>query len=120
MPIPTFTPPATAPLDPGARRSNKPKVLMAQFGDGFAQRARDGLNNNPLRRDFSWSNLTKEEAEAIDEFFLARRGEQSFYYQKPDESRVRAYICPEWEVTHVAYSVYNVTASFVEVFDIET
>jgi phage-related protein len=97
----------------------KPKVLLAEFGDGFAQRAQDGINSNPLRRQFSWSTLTKEEADYIDGFLTEARGVNSFYYQLLDETQPRLYVCPEWEVETVAFDIYNITATFVEVFDIE-
>lgn len=114
----TFMPPDSAPLDPGAKRSNKPKVLVAEFGDGFSQRARDGINHNPWSRSFSWTNLTKEEKDYIDQFFEDRGGVESFYYQKHDEAAPRVYICTDWDVVDVAYDIYTVSANFKQVYDV--
>lgn len=114
----TFSPPNSAPLDPGASRSNKPKVNMAEFGDGFSQRAAKGPNNNPWQRKFSWTNLTEDEKDYIDNFFTARNGVESFFYQKHDEAYPRVYICTEWDVTDVSYDTYTVSASFQQVYDL--
>lgn len=114
----TFTPPTTAPLDPGGERNHKPKVLMAQFGDGYSQRAADGLNNDPRVRQMSWTNLTGAEKTSIYDFFKARNGVQAFYYQEWDEASPKVFICTEWKVIDVAYNTYTVNATFQEVFDL--
>lgn len=114
----TFEPPSSAPLDNGASRNMKPRVNMADFGDGFSQRSRMGINNNPWTRKFAWSNLTKIEKDYIDNFFEARGGVESFFYRKIDESTARVYICTEWDVEDVDYNIYNISASFQQVYDL--
>jgi phage-related protein len=118
MPVPyTFTHPADAPLDPGASRKHEPKVLMAEFGDGFSQRAAEGPNNDPITREFSWTNLDEAEMTAIDNFFIARNGWQSFNYNHRGTGN-KVYICKTWTVVDVDYNAYTVTATFTQVFDL--
>lgn len=114
----TFTPPVTAPLDPNTTRQNKPKVLMPDFGDGYAQRAADGINNNPAARALSWTNLTQDEFDYIDGFFDARYGVESFYYDHLGRGNPQVYICTDWEVTDVDFGIYTITANFMQVYDI--
>jgi len=114
----TFTPPESAPLDPGASRQHKPKVLMPEFGDGYSQRAADGINNDPAGRQFSWTNLTEDEHDEIVDFFKARKGVESFYYDHKNKGKPLVYICTEWEVTDVAFDIYTVSATFKQVYDI--
>lgn len=114
----TLTLPATVPVDPGGSRARKPKVLMAEFGDGFSQRSRQGPNHNPVSRTLTFSNISKADKEFLDNFLLARGGEESFYFQERDEASPNVYICQEWEVIDVAYDIYTVRAVFQQVYDI--
>lgn len=117
----TFTPPLVDDipiLDPGSSRKHTPKVLKADFGDGYSQRAVDGINNDPSQRSFSWTNLTEDEKDQIDKFFIARRGAESFFYDHRNKGVPLVYICTEWEVVDVDYDVYTVTASFQQVYDL--
>jgi phage-related protein len=117
MPIThTFDPPVDP--DPGYRRGNKPRVLEADFGDGYSQRAVDGINLNRREIDLKWTNLYKEEKEYIDGFLKDRKGQEAFFYQFPDETAPRAYTCKEWDDEHVAFEVYSMTAKFRQVYDI--
>ena len=114
----TFLPPESAPLDPGGSRKKAPKLLMAEFGDGYSQRAADGINNDPRTRSMSWTNLTQEEKDYIDGFLEDRNGFESFFYQERDEPQPKVFICTEWEVVDVTYDVYTVTATFKQVYDL--
>jgi len=113
----TFRPPGDI-LDPGSTRAHKPKVLMPEFGDGYAQRAADGMNNDAAERTFSWTNLTEDEKDEISDFLTARNGVESFFYDHRNRNKPLVYICPEWEVVDVDYDVYTVTATFKQVFDL--
>jgi phage-related protein len=104
--------------DPGYKRSHQPKTLKADFGDGYGQRAADGLNNDPLTRQLTWTNLTTNEASYMDNFMIARNGVQSFFWQSSDDPTALAYVCEQWEADHVAFGVYTFTATFRQVFDI--
>jgi phage-related protein len=118
MPItaPDFTP-AFHP-DWGLSRAFKPKVLMAQFGDGYAQRAADGINNNAVTLSATWTNLKPAEKDYIVDYFAARKGYQGFRYTYVDETAPKVYICTEWTSTHNDAAGYTVTASLTQVYDI--
>lgn len=106
------------PPKPGYSRAHKPKVLKADFGDGYGQRAADGLNNDPLETDFEWPNITTAEKNYINDYLKARKGYQSFLWTEPDETVAKAWVCEEWSVDHQAFGVYTVKAKFRQVFDV--
>jgi len=112
----TFNPPVDP--NPGYQREHKPKILKVEFGDGYAQRAADGINNDARKFSLTWTHLHDHEKETIENFFEARNGLESFFYQFPDESAPRAYVCETWGVQLVNYNVYTITAEFMEVFDL--
>lgn len=112
----TFTPPVQP--DFGLKREVKPKILRADFGDGYSQRAADGYNNQTVDLSLTWTNLLPSEKDAILNFFIARRGYQSFYFTYIDEPAAKVYICESWTNTHDDAGVYTVTAEFKQVWDI--
>jgi len=112
----TFSPPVDP--NPGYRRDLKPKLLKVDFGDGYAQRAADGINNNARKYSLTWTHLHDDEKDAIEGFLTARNGLESFFYQFPDENAPRAYVCEAWTVTLVNDTVYTISAEFMEVFDL--
>ena len=56
----------SAPVQPdkGLTRSNTPRVLLANFGDGYEQRLADGIN--VLNQDMNISFSTRPKAEIDD------------------------------------------------------
>lgn len=114
----TLTLPATCGVDPGYERGFKPKVLAAEFGDGFAQRAAAGPNSNAETRQVALTNLTATEKDAVIAFLADRGGWQSFYWQGPGEASPLVFICPEWSFTVEHVGVYSVRATFQQVYDL--
>jgi len=112
----TFSP--TNQPDWGLDRAYKPRTLQAEFGDGYAQRAGDGINANPVEFSAVWTNATEAEKTYIDDFFKARGGYQSFYFTDEDEGSASSYNCKEWAVRHTDSDGYVITAKFREVFDL--
>jgi len=61
----------TAPVmyDRGIQQTAKPRVLKAQFGDGYEMRVADGINNTPREWSLSFNNRTKADIDNIYDFF---------------------------------------------------
>lgn len=116
MTLPTFTPPK-APTLGGARRSVTPATRIVAFGDGYEQRAPDGLN--PLKRKVSpeWTGLTVAQADEIDAFFAARGGHEAFLWTEPGFATERKWRVVSWTRDPQTKFRDHVSAEFVEVFD---
>ena len=106
----TYTP------DFGATKKLQPKINAISFGDGYEQRARNGLNTNPQTWDLSFSNRTDTEAEAIDAFLTARGGVESFDWTPYNESAGK-YICKEWSKSIDGFNRNAIQATFIQVFE---
>lgn len=102
--------------DYGVQVSERPRVLTAQFGDGYQQRVGDGINIAPEQWDLRFSVRTAAERDSLLAFFAARNGVESFDWTSP-VGTVGKFVCPEW--TYVPISVTNntVSAKFVQVFE---
>lgn len=63
--------------------TRQPKLRMPEFGDGYSQTARDGMNHDPMQITLEWGNLSVEEHEDIWGFLSDRGGDEAFFYEMP-------------------------------------
>jgi phage-related protein len=114
MAFPTFTPPRLP--SPGTSLKKKPKLNKAEFGDGYTQVSRAGLNH--LRREIqlSWEKLTPSEANTIENFLTLRGGDQPFYYTPSNEATPVKWTCEDWSTKVEKTGFHMVSATFVQSF----
>ena len=106
----TYTP------DFGANKKLTPKINSISFGDGYEQRARNGLNTNPQTWELTFSNRTDTEAGDIDSFLTARGGAESFDWTPYNESAGK-YVCKEWSKSIDGFNRNSIEAIFMQVFE---
>ena len=71
----------------GFTKNSKPNVRVIKFGDGFEQRLTYGINQNPKQYDFTWENITVENANIIKSFLNSRAFDnESFDFTPPQQS----------------------------------
>mgnify|MGYP001176324762 CR=1 FL=1 len=56
-------------FDRGIVQTAKPRVLKAQFGDGYEMRVVDGINNTPRTWTLNFNNRTKADIDNLYDFF---------------------------------------------------
>lgn len=82
---------------PGSGSENpKPNVLRGTFGDGYSQRAIDGINNSNHVYAITWSLLTPEQANEIEAFLYAHVAEP-FQYFVPLLNAFYVYTVLSWD-----------------------
>jgi phage-related protein len=99
--------------DWGVSKSQKPRVLRYQFGDGYEQRRGDGINSNLEE----WSCTFKRnvvEVELIDTFLKQMGGTEAFNWVTPD-GRSAVFVCDSHSVTKDDYGWSTLSATFREV-----
>ena len=109
--------PSTFEPDYGASKKAAPRVRRVQFGSGYSQRARFGINNDPKVWTLSWENRSSAQANDIEQFFEDRGGFESFSWSPPDETTTYKWICVEWQKTMPYSNLFNITATFQQVFE---
>ena len=109
----TFTHKPT--LSPELNR--QPRVLSAKFGDGYAQEAADGINNNQETWSLVFNGIDDTTAAAIDAFLSARAGYDPFYWTPPGGTQ-KTYKCKVWKRTYIEPDINHVSATFNQVFDL--
>lgn len=113
----TFTP-SPAPSAQGTSKQVAARVRRAQFGDGYSQRARDGLNYVARGVTLSWPALTSAEADTLEAFFIAQGGADVFTYTLPLESTAYKWTCATWSRSPADNPIQSMTATLVQEFDL--
>ena len=103
------------------RSSNKQtetRVLEANFGDGYSQRAADGINNVIDVWSLEWVALDSTNYQEIETFLRDRGGWDSFDFTPPGESTSKKFVCKQWNTSHHGNNLYSISATFRQVFDV--
>jgi len=98
----------------GASKTSRPRVLNVQFGDGYSQRVRFGLNTDLKTWNLTW-NVSETDADTIESFLEARAGVESFEWTPLDTSTAYRWICQEWSKTIPYVNRATITATFIQV-----
>lgn len=105
--------------------SVKPRIARVSFGDGYEQRAPDGINANKLVYQVVFLRRRKEIADALEKFF---EGRKVYYLRTPSEYfwwtppaphdlKPLKFVCLEWQIKFEEFNSYTTTATFEQVFD---
>jgi phage-related protein len=113
-PLPSI---GVAPTPGSTSGSQEPRLLESQFGDGYSQRAADGLNNQPYSLSLTWENVTSTQATTLLDFFRAKGGVTPFLFTPPLSATEKQWLCKKWDWSYSAATL-SVTATFNESFDI--
>lgn len=101
----------------GFTKTVKPRVLVAQFGDGYSQRIQNGINNITEEWSLSFNSRSIEDADSMLTFFEEHAGAIGFYWTPPGESTAKAVICPEWSKSYDSHISATIQARFVKIFE---
>ena len=94
----------------------EPRVRVLKFGDGYEQRAQDGINNNLLMFNFNFDNRNTDEATAILHFLNQRSGQESFVFTPPKPLNAsKRFVCRTWNNRFIFKGNYSISAKFEEV-----
>lgn len=110
MTTPTFTWQATGT----PTGETKFRVRTAQFGDGYAQRVADGINNKVQSWPLQFTGI-KADMQAIAAFLDARQGYQAFYWTPPAGVQ-GLYMASTYSLSPQGGAAYTLTATFNQVF----
>jgi len=100
-----------------AARTVQPRILKTEFGDGYGQRVVDGINAIRRIYNVSWEDISRVDANLIDDFFAARSAAEAFYWTPPGASTPLLWVCDNWTRTHTTVTLDSIQATFTQVFD---
>ncbi len=119
MALPVFPAAIPPPSFVGTSRQTNFRPLEAQFGDGYAQRAEDGLNSVARVFAVSWSRLKVADADIVEAFLAARGGVEPFLWTPPRAAVAVKVVCGDAvERAPASPGSDSLRATFREVFDL--
>lgn len=96
--------------------SSEPRARKTQFGDGYEQRVRFGLNTDLKNWELELNSRDETETTGIRNFLQARGGVESFTWTPPFFSATAGqFVCEKWSITAVAHNIFNIRATFRQV-----
>jgi phage-related protein len=98
-----------------------PRVVEAQYGDGYAQRRADGINTQAREWTVEMQETDPKTASDVLTFLQARNGVDVFNWTPPRSSQTLNVICPTWSSSYGTQVMdgsrqMNITMTFREVF----
>jgi len=116
MPDWTYTP------DRSLGKSSAPRIREVKFGDGYSQRAQDGINYMNESWNLTFANRSFTDIFNMESFLETKGGTAAFTFQPPGESEVKV-ICRNWDVSTLYHtgvnsaSIGTLTATFERVYE---
>ena len=107
-------------FDKGASEKPKPRVLKAQFGDGYELRAVHGINNTPRTFSLSFNNRTKEDIDKLYNFFISLASVTTCNLTIPDSTdseEIIKVVIEDFNKTFNYDNYYSLTCQAREVFE---
>lgn len=99
------------------------RILETNFGDGYTQRALDGINSIVDKWSLSWT-VTSTDADTLTDFFEARGGYESFDWTPHGETVSKKWTCKSWSKNptggkdSTGNEIWDISASFKQEFDL--
>jgi phage-related protein len=100
----------------------EPRIIKAQFGDGYAQRRPAGINTQMHKWTVEMKNLDGRTYDAVLAFLEARNGVEVFNWTPPRTTTAQSVICPSWsgsygDMVATGGRLRNVQMKFEQVFE---
>jgi len=95
----------------GVKKNVRARILTAGLGDGYKQRAADGINTMPETWALTWTRKT-DDIDIIETFFETHAGHVSFDWIPPRQTTSKKFICTKWSRTIDSFLGDSITATF--------
>lgn len=105
-------------LDKNAIREVKHALLNASFGEGYEQRAKDGINHKREQYKVAFRNRPASEADLIAAYFDSKTG-VSFDLTVTNHvgDEVIKVVCDDYNLTYIHDNFRSMTANFRRVYE---
>jgi phage-related protein len=104
--------------DKALKQDMKPRILKTQFGDGYMQRARDGINTITESWNLTWKNRKVADGQKLIDFFESTEGIHAITWTPPYATTSIKVIVDSWTTTYPQTGVLTVQAKFTRVHDL--
>ena len=104
--------------DRGFQRKTHHRVLTAQFGDGYSQRVRDGINTKNEEFMVSFNNRSASSINLLAKYLDFKAGENfTFTVTDYDGDTDITVMCDMYDITYVREDTYSLATTFKRVYE---
>ena len=106
-------------LDRGTARTVTQRVLTAQFGDGYSQRVKAGINPTDESFNVKFGNRSRANVNKLAAFFDRQSGSKfNLVITEHNESdNTIKVVCDQYNITYVNSEIHTITATLKRVFE---
>jgi phage-related protein len=102
----------------GSQLGEEPRVRRVVFGDGYEERAPDGLNPIAQSWELSFDRVSAIDGDAIVAFFRLHQAVQAFIWWPPRAAAAIRVVCTQWSRTLTPVpGETDIRARFQQVFE---
>lgn len=99
----------------GSQLSEKPRVTVTQYGDGYEARTKFLINNNPKSWELTFTNSLETHNEIL-KFLREHEATDAFEWTDPAGEKA-VYVAREWTSRQVSLGIYEIQVTFDQVFE---
>ena len=100
----------------GFTSDSSPKVNIAKFGDGYAQRVPAGINNIDKTWNLTFQSQPIATANAIETFLVLKQGAIPFSWLPTGDSTEVQVVCSKWSKVYESHLTSTISATFERVY----
>lgn len=101
-------------VDRGVSKQTTQRILKVNFGDGYEQRAPDGINIEKSTYSVAFKNREFDEIQVIEDYLNDNASLSFDFYIDEDIVKV---VCDSFSIQYPQESVYSLTAQFRRVYE---
>jgi len=101
----------------GTQKSSTFRTLESGFGDGYTQRAGDGLNAVRATWSLAYKWLTNADADTLEAYLEERGGYQTIDWTAPKKSSAQKWICKGYQRVEEKDTHASITILLEEIFE---
>lgn len=94
------------------------RVIEVKYGNGYSQRARDGVNSVVDAWSIEYANISYADLTTIYAAFDLAAGVDYFTWQAPGDTSTKKWVVAKCSKAAMSGGVYSVTAELKQVFDL--
>lgn len=106
------------PISYSSSGKNECRTIENTFGDGYNQRAADGLNTIAQTWEVTWEDVPTADIDTLEAFFVARYGVIAFLWTPPRQTVAKKWTCKTWSREPINLPTDRLRATFVQRFDL--
>jgi len=110
--------PLTTFISQDSQATREYKTIETQYGNGYSQRAADGINSIQDSWNITWDNLNATDFATVLTALDTAKGTDYLTWTAPGDGSSKKFICKKVTKRALSGAIYSVSAELTQVFDL--